>query len=359
MMMRGCRFETRYARLWAAGCRRKLLSHAVVLVPIALGLLTASPALGFKWHSCPGPPLPVYPSARGATNAPFAHPGHELTILLNDDELAKSGGFSDEIDGNEVSVAFHSLFGALVALPSRFATATSPAVMTLTFPDSREDGEGVLAGPVEIRVYARGQLIAHIHWSDFVGLPPANDVMPIVLRVQPDQIVFAALGADGDLWIPARFAGDPMDMPSCPGNFIWPVRAKIGAAKLATGLPDRLDPLRNIRGVVGYLGDMIVREVNLYGMLYPEDIRLVHVADTLGVSICRLNDATDLVLRVRGDASWAVGPRSPFRLACADSQPVPLVLKAADPVPGDGHPVQGLDSFGSECSPQPIVERGR
>ncbi len=358
-MTRPCPCRTRYVCLWAAARGRRVLGPAAVLVPIAFGLLAASPALGFKWHSCPGPPLPVYPSALGAANAPFAHPGHELRILLNDEELAQTGGFSDEIDGNEVSVVYYSLFGAPVALPSRFATATSAAVLTLTFPDSREDGLGVLAGPVEIRVYAREQLVAHIRWTDFVGLPPANDVTPIILGVQPLQVVLAALGADGDLWIPARFGGDPMDMPGCPGNFIWPVRAEIGAAVLATGLPDRLDPLGNIRGVVGYLGDMIVRDVNLYGMLYSEDIRLVHVADTLGVSICRLNDATDLVLRVRGDASWAVGPRSPFRRACAESQPVPLVLKAADPVPRNERAEPEFDSFGGECSPQPMVGRRR
>jgi hypothetical protein len=180
-------------------------------------------------------------------------------------------------------------------------------------------------------------------------------VTPLVLGENPDQIVAAALSASGDLWIPARFSGDPMTMPTCPGNFIFPVPLEIGGGAVIGRLASNYNPLSTIRGVVGYLGDEVIGGTDFYGMLYPQRINLVHVADTLGVCICRLNDAVDLVLQVKGASAWAQS-RSPFRFVAWGSQPILLQLFGAQPVPASTNSSGSttmLDSFGNDCSPRP------
>ena len=105
--------------------RSTRVALVVVLAALALAA-SARPAAAAKWHDCPGNPDPVYVSSLGASNAPFAHPGHDLRVTLNESQVNASGGFSTEPDGNRVEVEIRSLFGAPVALAPRLATrATS------------------------------------------------------------------------------------------------------------------------------------------------------------------------------------------------------------------------------------------
>ena len=328
---------------------RTIAAAAVVAV-----LSWCAPANAFKWHSCPAPPLPIYPSALGAVNTPFIHPGHPLQILLNSSQVAAGGGFGVAPDSNDVSITFVSLFGAPVALPLRRAAALSSSVLSIDFPDSDAELGRSLAGPVEIRVARAGRLIARIDSADLVGLPPANDVSGLVLGVDPDQEVLATVGSDGDLWVPLHFGGDLNPMPMCPGDFLEPVPVQIAGASVQGVANGSDNPLAHIRGLSGYLGDITIGGTNFYGLLMPQPIDLVHVAGTLGVSVCRVNDATDLVLRMKGATSWARSPSSPMRDAIAGSTPLSVQLAATNPVPGNGAK-QGTftDSFGESCDSQP------
>jgi hypothetical protein len=271
-----------------------------------------------------------------------------------------TGGFSQQTGGNQVAVTFESLFGAPVPLPSFAATANSPSVLTFSFPDGQQQIGRILSGPVAVRVFAQGQLVADIRAADLVGLPPATDVTELLLGQDPSQVVLVALGADGDLWVPAHFHGAPKSMPTCPGNFIMPMPLQVAGATVVGALSSPYNPLAHICGVVGYLGDVVVNDIDFYGMLYPQRIDLVHVAGTLGVSICRLNDAMDLVLRIHGNEAWAQSPLSPFAAVAANAAPVPIQLIAepvspgggdaetpADQLKGDSGPV--TDSFGAFC----------
>src|SRR5882724_7767204 len=86
-------------------------------------LCVVDPGLAAKWSSCPADPQPAYASTLGATNAPFAHPGHELRIMLNAAQVASSGGFAVADPGNEVEIEFATLFGAPVSVAPRQVTA--------------------------------------------------------------------------------------------------------------------------------------------------------------------------------------------------------------------------------------------
>lgn len=314
----------------------------------ALLVLWGGPAQAFKWSSCPSPPPPVYPSELGATNAPFIHPGHALTIVLNQSEVALAGGFSLDPDGNSVAITFVSPFGAPIALPPRSATATVPSVLTFDFPDTQDEGLGILTGPVDVTITTGGAAVAHIRAVDLVALPPASDVTAIVVGGDPDAIVLAALGADGDIWVPAAFSGHPMAMPSCPGDFIMPAPIMLGGAIVAAPLPTARDPLERLHGVEAYLGDMNINGINFYGMPSQQPIDLVHTDGTLGVALCRMNDALNAVLRVRGNRSWVLPQSSPFRFVAAGARPIPLHLTGAPLTPGNRPPV---DSFDNPCIP--------
>jgi len=335
--------------------------HSAPPQPLLIGLLVAivafasAPALAFKWHSCPTLPLAVYPSTLGATHSPFIHPGHPLTIVLNQEEVVQTGGFSPLPDGNEILVTFESLFGAPIQMPLRRATATSDTVLSFDFPDALDEIGMTLAGPVRVEVTVDGEITAVIAGSDLVGLPPANDIAFLVSGEQPTQIASAALASNGDLWIPARFRGTPVSMPMCPGDFIVPQPVHIGAVEIAGVSLKERDPFGLIQG---YLGDFVSNGANLYGMLVDERIRLVHVPGTLGVSVCHLNDAIDLVFQVRGQRSWALDQTSPFRSVAASSAPVTMELRGAPlpPTPSkEGKSKPNLadggrqDSFGSLC----------
>jgi len=211
-----------------------------------------------------------------------------------------------------------------------------------------------LAGPVEVRVWRGTRLVASIAAQDLVALPPASDLTGIVLGDDRRAVVPAALGATGDLWIPVRFQGDPMAMPGCPGNYIQPVPVMIGGALLADEIGGRRDPLRQRRRVSLYLGDVVINDTSYYGVEYLKRVPTMHVAGTLGVSICRMNDSIDLVLRVKGSRSWARSKRSPFAAAVADASPVRLDLRAAPPAPGKVAWLESAgDTFGNTCSATP------
>jgi hypothetical protein len=327
------------------------MPHPVLMAVVVACLLLAPkhPAHAFKWHACPAPPLPVYPSAVGATSAPFIHPGHSLTIVLNEAEVAASGGFSTEPAQNTLAITFRSLFGPAIPLPPRQISATSEAALSFDFPETQSEGFGILAGPVEILVTSATGMVALISAADLVALPPTTDVTGLILGTETDVLALAAIGADGDVWIPTAFHGKPMYMPMCPGTFLMPMPVQVGAATVDGPMPAKFNPLERIRSVSGYLGDMDVDGVNFYGWLVPERIALVHTDDTLGVSICRLNDAMDLVLRVRGDQRWALPKPSPFRLVASESRPLPLLLHAAAQRPGKLASNDGRDSFGNVC----------
>lgn len=320
---------------------------------LLLVLLAPQPALAIKWRECPQPPTAVYPSTIGAVSSPFVHPGHALRVVLNSVEAA-SGGFSLEPDGNDVEITFASLFGDPVALAPRRATAVSATVLDLVFPDAEAELGRVLAGPVEMRIRVGDRLVAWITPDDLVGLPPSTDVTGLLLDQGPPKEVAAALGASGDVWIPVRFQGEPMAMPGCPGNYIQPVKVAVGAASLRAPLPGRRDPLGRIRTASLFLGDVVINDTSFYGMLFTKRLPLMHVAGTSGVSICKLNDSMDLVLRVKGSRSWSRSKRSPMAELVAGAQPLLLVLRSAEQVAGRvAWRERATDSFGNACSTTP------
>lgn len=343
-------------------CEHRCKSRAWALLPGVLAILWATPAAAFKWHECPAPPVPVHPSVLGASSSPFAHPGHEVSIFLNEAEIEATGGFSMDEGGNEIAITFVSLFGEPIALAPRVVAATAVGVLTFDFPDTFGEVGRTLAGPVELLVTTAGKETARIAPTDFVGLPAAADISGLLLGEEVDRIIHAAIGANGDLWVPAYFAGKHMPMPGCEGSFIMPVALEVGGASVIGPVLFPFDPATRIRGIQGYLGDMIINGVSFYGMLYDEPIEMVQVGDTLGVSVCRLNDAEDLVLRVLGNSSWA-GRASPYRLVARDSAPLALRLHKAPPVPRSATAVERsraltapgrVDSFGNRCE-QPLM----
>ena len=87
-------------------------------------------------------------------------------------------------------------------------------------------------------------------------------------------------------------------------------------------------------------------------MLNPYPISLVHVNNTLGIAICRMNDAVDVVLRVQGNQSWASPQASPFRVIAAASHAIPLHLEAPSLCAGaQQKPAIASDSLGNPCLP--------
>ena len=93
---------------------------------------------------------------------------------------------------------------------------------------------------------------------------------------------------------------------------------------------------------------------SFYGVESQQRVPLVHVAGTRGVTLCKMNDAIDLVLRVKGSRSWARAKRSPFADVIRDAAPVPLKLRAAKPMPDTAKtPWRATDSFGATCETAP------
>jgi hypothetical protein len=146
-----------------------------------------------------------------------------------------------------------------------------------------------------------------------------------------------------------------MAMPGCPGNYIQPMPILVGGAVLAEQLGGRPDPLRRLRPISLYLGDVVINDESYYGEEFVRRLPTMHVAGTLGVSLCKMNDSVDLVLRVQGSRSWARSARSPFRPAVADAGAVRLELRVSPPAPGEIAWLESNgDTFGSSCSATPV-----
>ncbi|MBY0279348.1 hypothetical protein K2Z84_28770 [Candidatus Binatia bacterium] len=338
--------------------RAAVVRRAPLALLAAFAVTLAGPALAAKWHDCPGDPDPVYPSALGATNAPFAHPGHDLRITLNDGQAAASGGFALTPDGNRVEITIASLFGDPIPLAPRFAAATSGSSLTFTFPDTAAEVGRSLAGPAEVRVLRGETLVARIAASDLVALPPRTDVTALLMGLDPNQVVQAALGADGDVWIPASFHGKEMPMPGCPGDVMMPMQIEVGGADVMGVEAGRHAPLERMRRLSLYFGDFQMNGFSFYGALSPDRIALEHVAGSRGISLCQMNDVIDLVLRVKGNRAWSRSKRSPFASAVQDATPISLRLRGSKPLPESARASVLTDSFGSSCEVAPDVSPG-
>lgn len=335
----------------------------IVILALLATALSAGPARAFKWNDCPAPPVPVNPSTLGASSSPFIQPGRALSIYLNEVEAAASGGFSTAIDGNVVHITFASLFGDAVVLSPRNVAAVSPGVLTFPFPDGLDEVGRTLAGPVQITVETNGVETAHIDGADLVALPASTDLGPYMDGSNPDITIGAAIDAGGNLWIPAFFSGKHMGMPGCEGNFVMPMPLEIGGATVVGDVLAPFDPATRMRQVRGYIGRMVINDYDFYGYLVPQKINLVQVGDTLGVSVCRLNDAEDLILEVQGSAGLAA-KNSPYRIVARDSSPLPLQLHKAPAVPRSLSSAANtsyltapgrVDSFGNQCATLPVT----
>lgn len=331
--------------------------HLALLVVVLAFVVERADAA--KWHDCPGNPDPIYVSSLGAANAPFAHPGHDLRITLNQSQVNASGGFATTPDGNRVEVEIRSLYGDPVTLAPRLATATSTSSLTFAFPDSAAETGQALAGPAQVRVFRGPILVARIDSTNLVALPPRTDVTALLMGLDPQQVVSAALGANGDMWIPASFHGKEMPMPGCPGDVMMPMQIQVGAAEVLGVPAGRQGPLERIRQLSLYFGDFQMNGFSFYGAQSPDRIRLPHVAGSRGVSLCQMNDVIDLVLHVKGKRSWVLSKRSPFADVVRDAAPIKLRLRGSKPMPDGAQASPLRDSFGSSCEPAPDVKNGK
>lgn len=310
-------------------------------------------ALAAKWKHCPSSQvLRVHTSRMGAVGAPFAHPGREFSIMLNEGNVAATGGFSVEPGGNTVAITYASLFGDPVSLPPLRVAAVSPRTLFFTFPDAREILGRPLAGPVEVRVVTAGRLTAHIDPRHLVGLPPANDVAAIVAGVP--QGALATMDRRGAIWVPVRFGGfgeSHMPMPGCESQYTPLTALTVGVTvrvkpDLLAGPTVSYAPFRALDKVDLYLGDFVVDGSNYYGMKWGR-LAVTPMPRGWGMRLCGVNDAVDLVLKARGYLRWA-RPWSNFAAWMPDSRPLEINftnLAASDL----GSAQTTTDAFGSEC----------
>ena len=347
-----------FARIRSSSLRRCRLVLCAALVVAAL-LFRAGGADAAKWHDCPGDPAQVYPSALGATNAPFVHPGHDLRVTLNDRQVSSSGGFAVTPEGNRIEVEIRSLYGASVVFAPRFAAAASPSSLTFAFPDGAAETGRAVAGPAEVRVLRGDALVARIDAANLTALPPRTDVTGLLMGLDPEQLVEATLGANGDVWIPVSFHGKEMPMPGCPGDVMMPMQVVVGAAEIPGLVTKRSGPLERMRRLSLYFGDFEMNGYDFYGALSPDRIALRHVAGSRGIALCQMNDVIDLALRVKGNRSWARSKRSPFANVVRDGAPIPLRLRGAKPMPETARASLLTDSFGSSCESAPIIDPAR
>jgi hypothetical protein len=317
------------------------------------GLLCAhpSPAEAAKWRHCPSQ-FGYVPSTLGAVTAPFAHPGHELGVLLTANEVARTGGFSTEPDGNTVRVTFASLFGEPITLPDLTVAAVSPSTLYFTFPDTQAQRGSPLAGPVYLQVTTGTQRTAEINPRHLVGLPPSTDVGRLVSG-ESEQGALATMDQRGALWIPVQFSAYgpmPKPMPTCPGTFIPLTSFNVGVSVRAIprGISDptpTYPPFRALRRVDLFLGDFLVNGTNFYGMQVGK-LPVFRAPRGFGIKVCGVNDAVDLVMRAPGWTRWAK-PWSVFRDWMPSSKPLEIVL--SDTGQAGGPEGSGLDAFGAEC----------
>jgi hypothetical protein len=97
-----------------------------------------------------------------------------------------------------------------------------------------------------------------------------------------------------------------------------------------------------------YFGDFEMNGFDFYGALSPDRIALKHVAGSRGIALCQMNDVIDMVLRIKGNRSWARSKRSPFADVMRDAAPISIRLRGARPMP-DKAQTPATDSTGSSC----------
>jgi len=322
----------------------------------ALSLLAGSTPVGAaKWtHGCPSAPIRLTPSVLGATTSPFIDPGHEIGIVLSSSELRTKGGFSALNDGNIITVTFASLFGGPIVLPSFTAAALSAGTLYFTFPDTRVVLGRALAGPVEIRVVTRGRVSALISPRTLVALPPANDVSELV-NEGSSRAALATMDSRGQLWIPLSFSRMhpmPMPMPNCPDDAVFtPRNAFAVGVEVRAGMDHpTYPPLRAVRKGDVFLGDFQGNGGNVYGARVRR-MPLLRISRGFGVAVCAVNDAANIVLKLRGRRRWAE-PGSGFSSWMVSSQPLAITLADVTSQFDVSKDLDGLqfDSFGTSCS---------
>jgi hypothetical protein len=328
------------------------LPRWVLVAAACLG--APSPALAAKWRHCPSQ-VRYYPSRTGAMSAPFAHPGHEVGIVLSRKEVAASGGFSTEPGGNTVTVTLASLFGDPIVLPPIQVAAVSRETLYFAFPDTRVVVGRSLAGPAGIRVTTGATTTAEILPRHFLALPPATSVGALVAG-DLQQTAQATMDAHGAIWIPVEFSAygtmqKPMMM--CPGEFIPLTAFTVGVAVRSTpiltdGAPPTYPPLRALRRMDVFLGDFLIDGTDYYGLRVGH-IPVERLPLGFGIRLCGINDAVDIVLRARGSTRWAK-PWSDFAAWMPRSQPLQIVLTDMSADQNlQNITAETVDAFGEEC----------
>jgi hypothetical protein len=326
---------------------------------LAALLVVAESGIAAKWHDgCPKPRDRMRKSIRGAINTPFIHPGHELTIALSLTDVVTGGGFSTAPGGNGVTVTFASLFGEPVELPPFYVAAVSESTLYLTFPDTKALLGHPLAGPVEIVVTTGGMETAHVSSRHLTALPPTNDVAAIIADPEPCHAL-ATMDWRGNLWIPVEFSGFGemyMPMPNCPDDatFTHVNAFAVGVnVRSTSGSEDTYPPLRAVKVAHSYLGDFMVDGVNLYGRRLRGRSRLLRIPRGFAISVCGLNDAARLALRIKGRRRWAK-PWSEFGTLMPSSEPLTITLTDVSADPDVSPTLESIrfDSFGTDCSVQ-------
>ena len=333
------------------GARRLLRVVVGSLMLSGLVCAYAPSSEAAKWRHCPSQ-FGYVPSTLGAVSAPFVHPGHELGVLLEPREIARTGGFSTAPGGNVVRVTFASLFGAPIPLPPIAVAAVSPGTLYFTFPDTKAQRGSPLAGPVSLVVTTGAQKTAEIDPRHLVGLPPSTDVGRLVSG-QSEQGALATMDTRGGLWIPVQFSAYgpmPKPMPKCPGMFIPLTSFNVGVSVRAIprGISDTAPtypPFRALRRVDLFLGDFMVNGTNFYGMRIG-NLPVFRSPRGFGIKVCGVNDAVDLVMRAPGWTRWA-RPWSVFRDWMPSSKPLEIVL--TETAQAGSLEASGLDTFGAEC----------
>ena len=316
-------------------------------------LISTTPAPAAKWHHCPSQ-LRYYSARIGAVSSPFIHPGHEIGIFLSDQEMAYSGAFSTDPDGNTVTVGFASLFGPSITLPPMTVTAVSPATLYFAFPDTRQMLGHPLAGPVEILVTTGGRTTAEIDPRHLVALSPSTDAGALATG-ELQQGALATMDTRGSIWAPVDFSAFGTmrkNMPTCPGIFT-PLRGyavgvtvrSVPSLILGAAQPT-YPPLRAVKRLDVFVGDFIVNGTNYYGNRVG-NLAVFPIPHGLGVMVCARNDAPQVVLRAVGWRRWT-RPWSPFRAWMPSSQPMEIQLSRTS-VSEMGSGLTGLDAFGAEC----------
>jgi hypothetical protein len=330
--------------------RLPLRALLVATACVAVG----APALAAKWRQCPSQ-IHLYPSKTGAMSSPFAHPGHEVGIFLSRREVAVSGGFSTEPDGNTVTVTLDSLFGDPVVLPPISVAAVTPSTLYFAFPDTRQVVGRLLAGPAGIVVTTGTTTTAEILSRHFVALPPATSVGALVAG-EIQQGAQATMDAHGSIWIPVEFSAygvmtKPMMM--CPGQFVpltaFTVGVTVRSSPVLTDGPPTYPPLRALKKMDVFLGDFVIDGNDYYG-LGVGHATVNPIPRGWGIRVCGINDAVDIVLRARGSSRWAQ-PWSDFNAWMPNSQPLQIALTDMSADTNLENITAGdVDAFGEECT---------